>query len=234
MDTTRISVWGHSKSGRKLARALGCGYNKRAQLYIRYRRLDETPNGGKEINSAESIRVSSNKFTSLKRMEKEGIRVPLASTDFGEVRSKTDQPIFGRCYYHSKGTDIKVYTKGRAPLQAHDYYIAYIPNEAEYRYHVAFGKVILCTKKVLAEGEGDSSLVRNHQGGKWKQVTVKPRESCANACIKAVKVLGLDFGAVDFLLVNEKPVVLEVNTAPGLEVENRFEAYVQAFKEALK
>ena len=99
---------------------------------------------------------------------------------------------------------------------------------------MAFNKVILCTKKILAEGQTDDTLIRNHQNGKWKQVTCTETNSFSEACIKSVKALGLDFGAVDFINVRGIPYILEVNTAPGLEVENRLDAYVRAIKENVR
>ena len=46
---------------------------------------------------------------------------------------------------------------------------------------------------------------------------IKHIDSVKKLAIKAVETLGLDFGAVDVLFYNEKPYILEVNTAPGIE-----------------
>ena len=103
-------------------------------------------------------------------------------------------------------------------------------SRAEYRYHVAFGKVILCTKKIPA-ADNACNLIRNHQDGLWGQVTCIETPRFSEACVRAVEVHGLDFGAVDFLNIKGEPVMLEVNTAPGLEVENRLALYTASFKQ---
>jgi len=48
--------------------------------------------------------------------------------------------------------------------------------------------------------------------------------------VKALKAIGLDFGAVDCCTdANGKPWVIEVNSGPGLE-ETTFDAWVEAFR----
>ena len=92
--------------------------------------------------------------------------------------------------------------------------------------------MILASVKQKEDGSySDDGLIRNHQDGEWRQISCSPRRSISEQAIKAVETLGLDFGAVDLILHNDTPYVLEVNTAPGLQVDNRLEAYVRAFKE---
>lgn len=227
----KITVWGKGHSSRILAKALGVRRNVRsADVAIRYGKVNgEFP---KEINSAAAIKLSSNKFRSLQVMKAAEIPVPFFAQRPEGMIAHRNKIIFGRDFYHSKGTDIVVY-QPNDELGVHEYYIQYLKPRAEYRYHVAFGKVILCTKKILTEGEVDDTLIRNHQNGKWKQVVCVETPRFSKVCVKAVKAHGLDFGAVDFLNVNREAVVLEVNTAPGLRVENRLEAYVKAIKKRL-
>ena len=202
-----------------------------ADIIIRYGKLDPHPRATREINNAEAIRKSSNKYQALALLRDVGIKVPKISRR-AEDMDKT-KIIFGRDFYHSKGSDIVVY-QSNTQLGNHDYYIEYMKPRGEYRYHVAFGKVILATKKVLAEGEQDDSLIRNHQDGKWRQVTCDETPRFSEACIKSVEALGLHFGAVDFINVKGEPYILEVNTAPGLQLENRLSAYVRAIAENVR
>ena len=52
--------------------------------------------------------------------------------------------------------------------------------------------------------------------------------------IKAVRALGLDFGAVDLILADDtKSYVLEVNTGPALETASNLDLYIQAFKRVI-
>jgi glutathione synthase/RimK-type ligase-like ATP-grasp enzyme len=228
----KLTVWGQGSASKALAKALGVKRNMiTADTIIRYHKLDPHPRARKEINSAEAIRKASNKYQSLVIMKDAGLRIPKVSRNKSDMdNTKT---VFGRDFYHSKGTDIVIYRPGET-IKQHEYYIEYMKPRSEYRYHVAFGKVILPTKKILAEGQTDDSLIRNHQDGKWKQVTCVETPRFSETCIKAIKCLGLDFGAVDFLNVKGEAVVLEVNTAPGLEVENRLEAYSKAIRENVR
>ena len=230
-----IAMWGKGKSSKLLAKALNIKRNMRADWVIRYKRLDGF--FAHEINTKEAIQKASNKYQSLCIMDDVGLTVPPFDKNLEHLDYER-QIIFGRSFYHSKGSDITVYYPlaifpllcNSTGVHHHDYYIQYLKSECEYRYHVAFGRVILATKKVLANGEVDDTLIRNHQDGKWQQIVCKERPSFSLACITAVQAHGLDFGAVDFLKVNDKPVILEVNTAPGLQVENRLDVYVQAFQ----
>jgi glutathione synthase/RimK-type ligase-like ATP-grasp enzyme len=86
-------------------------------------------------------------------------------------------------------------------------------------------------KKFAANGP-DMSIRSNKRG--WKFARAKQVDpGLAAEAAKAVKALGLDFGAVDCCIdTNGKPHIIEVNTGPGLE-ETPFKAYVAAFKEKL-
>lgn len=234
----RLTVWGRGHASKVLAKALGVKRNLfTADTIIRYRRLD-SHGAIRQINSVEAIRRSSHKYKSLQIIQEAGLDIPQITKDKAIVKADIiASPAniwFGRDYYHSKGTDIEVYTYETCSIPTRDYYIKYMKPKGEYRYHVAFNKVILCTKKILAEGQTNDTLIRNHQNGKWVQVTCTETNSFSEACIKSVKALGLDFGAVDFINVRGIPYILEVNTAPGLEVENRLDAYVRAIKENVR
>ncbi len=248
-----LRLLGKGKSSKLLAKALGIRRNQRPQRadsIILWRSLEDFTSGNVRVfNNANAIRNASHKYKSLKMFEEAGVNVPPCSTRLEDLtKDKFSGIIFARQFYHTKGQDIAIgeFKDGKFvgytwkdingnPVDPDDaqYFIKYLKPIGEYRYHVAFGKVILPTKKVLSEGETDDSLIRNHQDGKWKQVVCKETERFSKACIKAVEALGLDFGAVDFINVGGKAYVLEVNTAPGLEVENRLEAYVKAFKEQI-
>ena len=62
------------------------------------------------------------------------------------------------------------------------------------------------------EGEFRANL---HRGGRAEAVTITPEERAA-AC-HAAQILGLQFAGVDILRSARGPVVLEVNSSPGLE-----------------
>jgi glutathione synthase/RimK-type ligase-like ATP-grasp enzyme len=82
---------------------------------------------------------------------------------------------------------------------------------------------------------GADNIVRSNTRG-WKFSNVKlenvPKPLITEA-VKAIKALGLDFGAVDCVMDAEKqPWIIEVNTGPGLE-GTPFTKYVEAFNKAI-
>jgi len=83
---------------------------------------------------------------------------------------------------------------------------------ADIRCFVVGGKVIAAMKRQGKEGEFRSNL---HQGGSASLVKITPAERAT--AIKAAKIMGLNVCGVDLLRSNHGPVVMEVNSSPGLE-----------------
>jgi len=83
---------------------------------------------------------------------------------------------------------------------------------ADIRCFVIGGRVVAAMKRQGAEGEFRSNL---HRGGSAEviKLTKLERETAVNAA----KVLGLNVSGVDLLRSNNGPVVMEVNSSPGLE-----------------
>ena len=81
--------------------------------------------------------------------------------------------------------------------------------------------------------DGANALIRSNRLG-WKFVKVKSVDKkLKEESIKALKALGLEFGAVDGCIdADGKPWIFEVNTGPGLE-QSPFDAYVEAFRKRL-
>ncbi len=83
---------------------------------------------------------------------------------------------------------------------------------ADLRCFVVGGKVIAAMKRQGAEGEFRSNL---HRGGKAEKIKLTPEER--STAIRAAKAMGLRVAGVDLLRSNHGPVVMEVNSSPGLE-----------------
>ena len=63
---------------------------------------------------------------------------------------------------------------------------------------------------------GSRATVRNlHRGGHADPIKISPLER--RTAVKAAKALGLNVCGVDMLRAHRGPVVLEVNSSPGLE-----------------
>lgn len=78
------------------------------------------------------------------------------------------------------------------------------------------GKVVAAMERTGAEGEFRSNL---HRGGSARTIKITPEER--STAIRAAKAMGLNVCGVDMLRSNHGPVIMEVNSSPGLEgVEN--------------
>ncbi len=83
---------------------------------------------------------------------------------------------------------------------------------ADIRAFVVGGKVIAAMKRQAPAGEFRSNL---HRGGQAERVKLSPEER--SIAVRAAKTLGLNVAGVDLLRSNHGPVVMEVNSSPGLE-----------------
>jgi ribosomal protein S6--L-glutamate ligase len=77
-------------------------------------------------------------------------------------------------------------------------------------------RVVAAMERVGAEGEFRSNL---HRGGTGKAVTITPAER--SAAVRAARAMGLNVAGIDLLRARQGPLVIEVNSSPGLEgIEN--------------
>ncbi|MGH1471275.1 MAG: 30S ribosomal protein S6--L-glutamate ligase [Cellvibrionaceae bacterium] len=83
---------------------------------------------------------------------------------------------------------------------------------ADIRCFVVGNKVVAAMKRQGGEGEFRSNL---HRGGSASLIRLKKEERAT--AVKAAQVMGLNVCGVDLLQSNNGPVVMEVNSSPGLE-----------------
>jgi ribosomal protein S6--L-glutamate ligase len=83
---------------------------------------------------------------------------------------------------------------------------------ADIRVFVVDGQVVGAMKRQAKEGEFRSNL---HRGGSAKVIQLTAEERAT--AIKSVKKLGLGIAGVDLLQSSRGPLVMEVNSSPGLE-----------------
>ena len=74
------------------------------------------------------------------------------------------------------------------------------------------GKVVAAMKRTGAAGDFRSNL---HRGGTAEVIKLSPEERLT--AIRSAKAMGLNVCGVDMLRANHGPVVMEVNSSPGLE-----------------
>ena len=83
---------------------------------------------------------------------------------------------------------------------------------ADIRCLVIGDKVVAAMKRQALPGEFRSNL---HRGGSASLVKITPAERAT--AVQAARVMGLNVAGVDILRSDRGPLVMEVNSSPGLE-----------------
>jgi ribosomal protein S6--L-glutamate ligase len=83
---------------------------------------------------------------------------------------------------------------------------------SDIRCFVVNGKVVAAMRRQAPEGEFRSNL---HRGGSAELVRITPKERAT--AVRAAKVMGLNVAGVDILRSERGPLVMEVNSSPGLQ-----------------
>jgi ribosomal protein S6--L-glutamate ligase len=83
---------------------------------------------------------------------------------------------------------------------------------SDIRAFVVGGKVVAAMRRQSAPGDFRSNL---HRGGRAQAIRLSPSER--STAVRAAKAMGLSVAGVDLLQSDEGPMVLEVNSSPGLE-----------------
>jgi ribosomal protein S6--L-glutamate ligase len=83
---------------------------------------------------------------------------------------------------------------------------------ADIRCFVVGDKVVAAMKRQAKKGDFRSNL---HRGGTASLIRITPEER--STAIRAANIVGLNVAGVDILRSNHGPVVMEVNSTPGLE-----------------
>jgi hypothetical protein len=191
--------------------------------------------GMKVLNSLES---SMNKYQENQALVKAGVATVLCGKydERWPLERYLKSGYLPRSFYHSGGADLLA---GCKP----DFFVQKLNIVEEYRIHSFSGKSIRAGKKEVREGftkveaekdwKPNSNLahpwIRSFDGG-WRinYDGFKSTSAMRNLAHAAVKALGLTFGAVDIAKTSDgNLLVLEVNSAPGLE-GNTVQSYLRA------
>ncbi len=184
------------------------------------------------VAGAEPILQSRNKWTCFQILAQAKIPVPKTilgnAYDIGSVLEKFGEPpviikilqgthgqgvILAETYQSALSTmETLKAAKVRFIVQE---YIAE-SNGSDLRVIVVDGKVVAAMKRQSRKGEFRSNL---HRGGTSEAIELSFQEE--NIALRAAKALRLGVCGVDILQTHNGPVVLEVNSTPGLEgIEN--------------
>lgn len=206
-------------TGRALQRALGIegGEHLPEQRYekvIRWgnrERVRYTPR--KVLNKSEAMDNASNKARALQVMEENGIAHPPIKTRFDGallLARKSEHMHGSGAYFITSQFDFDCARRIGCTS-----FMEFVPAKKEFRVHVFQGEPIFIYERVCPSNP-NSLNIRNDWNEERRTVRETPPLIVAEA-IKAVNLMGLDFGAVDIgLSINDRPYVYEVNTAPGL------------------
>jgi glutathione synthase/RimK-type ligase-like ATP-grasp enzyme len=183
------------------------------------------------LNKKKAIELARDKYNSLIVLKKAGIEVPKISQNPSDLKF----PFLARKSHHQEAKDLFLCLQSRDTIQAKksgaDYYIQYVPTKKEFRIHIINDKIVKVFEKIPSYDDKMITFVRNNAFASFKTTDFDEANKIA---LKAVKILGLDFGAVDIILGDDnKLYVLEVNTAPRLN-SNTLEIYVEEFTKLLK
>lgn len=179
---------------------------------------------------SQAIVRSRDKLRSLQILSKAGLGMPkTAFTNFSKGGEKTliervgGAPLIIKLLEGTQGLGVvlaETKKAGQSVIEAfHGLKARIIVQEfikeakgADIRAFVVNGKVVGAMKRQGAEGEFRSNL---HRGGKATVIRLSKAERAA--ALGAAKALGLDIAGVDMLQSERGPLILEVNSSPGLE-----------------
>jgi ribosomal protein S6--L-glutamate ligase len=180
-------------------------------------------------NSSQSISRSRDKLRCLQLLSRLGIGLPVTSFAHStkDVRGLIDlvggAPLVVKLLEGTQGIGVVLAETRKAAesvieafrgLDANILVQEFIKESAgtDIRCFVVGQRVIASMKRTAPEGEFRSNI---HRGGTGRTVKLTPEER--STAVRAAKAMGLKVAGVDLLRSNHGPVVMEVNSSPGLE-----------------
>ncbi len=181
------------------------------------------------LNESVAIGRSRDKLRSLQLLSREGIGLPV--TTFAHDPKQTEEvlklaggaPIVIKLLEGTQGIGVVLADTNRSAKSVVEAFrgagvnilLQEFIKEAggtDIRAIVVGGKVIAAMKRTGAEGDFRSNL---HRGGSAQVIKLSPEER--SIATRSAKAMGLNVCGVDMLRANHGPVVMEVNSSPGLE-----------------
>jgi ribosomal protein S6--L-glutamate ligase len=181
------------------------------------------------LNDSVAISRSRDKLRSLQLLAKKGIGLPV--TGFAHSIDATNElismcggaPLVVKLLQGTQGMGvvlaetkkaaesvIEAFKEVRADILVQEYIAE--SKGADIRCIVLGKRVVAAMERQGIDGEFRSNL---HRGGVAKKISITAEER--KTAIKAAKVMGLNLAGVDLLRSNRGPLVIEVNSSPGLE-----------------
>ena len=181
------------------------------------------------VNESVAISRSRDKLRSLQLLARKGIGLPV--TSFAHSTKSTEDliamvggpPLIVKLLEGTQGKGVVLAETQKAAestieafrsLKAHFLVQEFIKEAggADFRCFVIGDKVVASMKRQGKEGEFRSNI---HRGGSATVVKITPQER--QTAVRAANIMGLGVAGVDLLRSKHGPLVMEVNSSPGLE-----------------
>ena len=181
------------------------------------------------VNESQAISRSRDKLRSLQLLSREGIGLPItgfahSTKDIdGLIETVGGAPLVVKLLEGTQGIGVVLAETGKAAASVIAAFLQLDANilvqefiaeagGADLRAFVVGGKVVAAMQRQGPEGDFRSNL---HRGGSASRIRLKPEERLM--AVRAAKALGLNVAGVDLIRSNHGPLVIEVNSSPGLE-----------------
>lgn len=181
------------------------------------------------LNESVAISRSKDKLRSMQLLSRKGVGLPV--TGFAHSPDDTEDllklvggaPVVIKLLEGTQGVGVVLAETRKAAesvidafrgLNAHFLVQEFIKEAggSDIRCFVIGDKVVAAMKRTAKEGEFRSNL---HRGGSAELIKITPEER--RVAVRAAKIMGLNVAGVDLLRSNHGPVIMEVNSSPGLE-----------------
>lgn len=181
------------------------------------------------LNASIAISRSRDKFRSLQLLARKGIPMPL--TSFAQSPDDTEDlirmvggaPLVIKLLEGTQGKGVILADSHQSAVSIINAFKEMSTNilvqefieesrGVDIRCLVIGDKVVASAKRLAKEGEFRANV---HQGGTAIKVQLSPQERAI--AVHAAKTMGLKLAGVDLIRSNHGPLVLEINSSPGLE-----------------
>ena len=181
------------------------------------------------LNESVAVTRSRDKLRSLQLLSRRGIGLPVTgfartTKDIGDlIQMVGGAPLVVKLLEGTQGIGVVLCETRKAAESVLEAFMGldvsimvqeYIKEAggADIRCFVVGGKVVAAIKRQAQPGEFRSNL---HRGGSASLIKITPEER--STAVRAAKIMGLNVAGVDLLRSNHGPLVMEVNSSPGLE-----------------
>jgi ribosomal protein S6--L-glutamate ligase len=181
------------------------------------------------LNTSQSISRSRDKLRALQLLARIGVGMPVTgfASSTKDIQGLIDQvggaPLIIKLLEGTQGVGVVLAETDKAAesviaafgqLNANILVQEFIKEAggADVRAFVVGDKVVASMMRQGPEGEFRSNI---HRGGSASEIKLSPEER--STAVRSAKALGLRVAGVDMLRSNHGPLVMEVNSSPGLE-----------------